>query len=321
MRKFTNFIILGSIFLIFVGMLIFVITLSINKWDFNVFSSSNVITNTYELTDEFYNIEIEESTCDVNITYINEGVSKIIAKEYTNRVQVIEVIDNTLKIKEEDNRAWYEKLFDFVDLEMTIYLNINELDKLNINISTGDVDISDKFIFNYVTINGSTADVDFNGKVNEDLKIDLSTGDIELNNVICNNLDVKVSTGDIEIENLNCNSSLSIKVSTGKVNLNNVKSNDFYSSGSTGRINLTNVLVHNVMIIERDTGDVKFDKCDAGEIKVKTSTGDVEGTLLSNKIFNVDTDTGKKKVPESVSGGKCNITTDTGDVIIEIISK
>ena len=63
---------------------------------------------------------------------------------------------------------------------------------------------------------------------------------------------------------------------------------------------------------------MKFDGCDAGELLVHTDTGDVSGSLLSEKIFIVRTDTGKISVPASVSGGRCEITTDTGDIKINL---
>ena len=75
------------------------------------------------------------------------------------------------------------------------------------------------------------------------------------------------------------------------------------------------------MNIKRDTGDVKLDKCDANNIIIETSTGDVTGTLLSNKKFIVETSTGYKKVPESITGGICTITTSTGDVVIDVVNK
>ncbi len=72
------------------------------------------------------------------------------------------------------------------------------------------------------------------------------------------------------------------------------------------------------MSIQRNTGSVKFNKSDAGEIKVVTTTGDVKGTLLTDKVFIVNTNTGKKEVPNTITGGRCEITTDTGDIKISI---
>jgi len=75
-----------------------------------------------------------------------------------------------------------------------------------------------------------------------------------------------------------------------------------------------------LLSIERSTGDVQFDGCDAGEIYVETDTGAVKGTLLSEKVFIVESDTGSIRVPKSVTGGKCEITTDTGDIKIDIVA-
>ena len=67
------------------------------------------------------------------------------------------------------------------------------------------------------------------------------------------------------------------------------------------------------------TGDVTFDGCDAAAISVKTDTGDVTGSLLSNKMFVIDTNTGDVDVPETVDGGRCEIVTDTGDIELNIM--
>lgn len=301
MKKITNFIILCSIALILTGMIIFVVSLSINKWDFGAFDSGNILTNTYNVEDEFNNIIIEESECDIDIIYKESESTSVSLKELSNSLHNIEVKDNVLIIKENDQRKWYEKLFNFYDTEITIYLNKSLINDLTINTETGDVNIGEKLTFNNVVINASTSDIEFDSDVIEDCNIELSTGDIELSNVSCRNMNIKVSTGDIELNNINCR--------------------DFNSTGSTGRILLNNVIVSNKMNIKRDTGDVKLNKCDALDIEIETSTGSVKGTLLSNKIFNVNTDTGRKDVPNSVSGGNCKITTDTGDIIIDVVKE
>ena len=69
------------------------------------------------------------------------------------------------------------------------------------------------------------------------------------------------------------------------------------------------------------TGDVTFERCGAKKIRVKTDTGRVQGTLLGEMVFYAKTDTGKVRVPKSTTGGLCEITTDTGDIIFSIIGK
>ena len=83
---------------------------------------------------------------------------------------------------------------------------------------------------------------------------------------------------------------------------------------------MNDVIASGKFEIERDTGDVKFERCDAAEIFIETDTGNVKGSLLSEKLFIVDTDTGSKDVPKTVTGGRCEIDTDTGDVKITLVS-
>ena len=63
---------------------------------------------------------------------------------------------------------------------------------------------------------------------------------------------------------------------------------------------------------------MRFENSDAAQISVKTSTGDVTGTLLSEKVFITETSTGTIRVPKTITGGKCEITTSTGNIKIDI---
>ena len=100
--------------------------------------------------------------------------------------------------------------------------------------------------------------------------------------------------------------------------LRNVTCENLTSNGNTGDLDLMNVIANGKFSLERSTGDIKFDKCDASEIFIKTDTGDLTGSLLSEKVFIVSTDTGNIDVPKTVSGGRCEITTDTGDVKLSV---
>ena len=111
---------------------------------------------------------------------------------------------------------------------------------------------------------------------------------------------------------------IEIKVSTGIVKLDGVKCEKLTSKGSTGDIFMKDVIVGERIFVERDTGDINFDACDAREIFAKTSTGDIKGSLLTDKMFVAGTDTGKISVPKNGDGGRCKLTTDTGNIKIEI---
>ena len=78
------------------------------------------------------------------------------------------------------------------------------------------------------------------------------------------------------------------------------------------------VIASDKLSVDVTTGDVELNACDGGEIFIKTTTGDVLGSLLTGKDFHADTTTGNVEVPRNSSGGKCEIITVTGDIVITV---
>ena len=111
---------------------------------------------------------------------------------------------------------------------------------------------------------------------------------------------------------------LETKTDTGITDITNATCADLYSTGATGSLYLTSVIASGEYHIKRDTGNVRFDGCDAEAIYVETDTGDVTGTFLTDKVFLTETDTGSVDVPKTITGGRCEITTDTGDIKISV---
>lgn len=112
--------------------------------------------------------------------------------------------------------------------------------------------------------------------------------------------------------------SLKIGVKTGNINVTGIKTERIEFSVNTGSIALKNVVAEEKFIIKCGTGRIKLQDCDAADISIQVSTGSVTGTLLSAKVFDCKTSTGRVTVPKSTSGGICEITVSTGDIKIEI---
>lgn len=100
--------------------------------------------------------------------------------------------------------------------------------------------------------------------------------------------------------------------------MTDVRCRSLVSDGTTGDMNLNGVLSAERMHIDRTTGDVEMHGCDAGEMYIKNSTGRVSGSLLTEKVFAANSRTGKISVPSGRTGGICEITTSTGNIIITI---
>lgn len=144
---------------------------------------------------------------------------------------------------------------------------------------------------------------------------------VEVPSDIYRDVSVKTSTGDVTVDSLSCAGDITIEVSTGKTKMSDIDCNNLHLSGNTGDVFLDQVMVAQHMSLIRSTGDIWFDSCDAEDIYMETDTGDIDGSLLSEKVFAVHTDTGKIQIPNTVSGGGCQLITDTGDIRITIKNK
>ena len=51
---------------------------------------------------------------------------------------------------------------------------------------------------------------------------------------------------------------------------------------------------------------------------MEASTGDIKGSFLTNKIFIAKTNTGDIEVPKTSAGGRCELSTNTGDIKVRI---
>ena len=90
------------------------------------------------------------------------------------------------------------------------------------------------------------------------------------------------------------------------------------TESNIGNIILKSVAAKETFSVKTSTGDVKLEGCDGESILIKTDIGDVTGTLLTDKIIFAESSVGDVDVPKSTTGGKCEISTDTGDIKIKI---
>ncbi|MBQ8424931.1 MAG: DUF4097 family beta strand repeat protein [Clostridia bacterium] len=320
MNKKIKISLIISLCFVFTGAILFVIAMSINNWDFKKLGSQNFETNSYEFTQEFNNLLINTSTADIDFQYSNDEKCKIICYENKKEKHSTTIENGILSINCINEKKWYDYISLFSNNpKITVYLPKLESLNLEIKLSTGDINITD-FTFENISISASTGDVKCSASSKKQTKIHLSTGDIFIENSMAENYDLVSSTGLIKLNNVVCSNEIKLKVTTGDNYLTNVNCKNIVSTGSTGDINLNSVIATNNISITRNTGDVEFYKCDASEIVIKTSTGDVEGTLLSDKVFITKSNTGDIEIPKTTTGGKCKITTNTGDIEISIIN-
>lgn len=297
---------------------------------------SKMVTNEHTINETFENISFNIDTANINIYSSTDGACKVVCYEREKENHTVSVENGTLTISLKDVE-WYKEVHFFSKSpKITMYLPAAEYNTLFIDSSTGDVEIAKDFTFNYMDITLSTADVKCYASVKETAKITTSTGGIAVENASVGALNLSLSTGDVHVHNIECAGNISLDSSTGEMDFSNITCKDFFANGSTGDKNFSNMDCKNITIksstgdvnltdvvalekfsVTVSTGDVLFERCDGQEIFIKTSTGDIKGSLLSTKSFIVEGD--KIELPETVTGGKCELRTNTGKIKITIV--
>ncbi len=319
MRKATKIWLIIAASLVLVGCIIFGSVMTMFQWDFTKLSTNQYETKKHEINEDFKAISMNTDTADITFVLSQDTKCSVVCYEQKNVTHSVAVKDDTLVVETVDARKWYEYIgINLGAPKITVYLPEAEYTALSIKESTGDVEIPNNFKFERVDISLSTGDINVSASASEFIKIKTSTGKIYVENASVGALDLSASTGEITVSNVICNGDANIRVSTGKTKLTDIACKNLTSSGDTGDIFLHHVIAAEKFSIQRNTGDVRFDSADAQEIFVETDTGDVAGSLLTDKVFSTHTDTGRVEIPKTVTGGKCEISTDTGNIKITI---
>lgn len=319
MNKKMKFAMVIATALILLGGVVFTSAMAAHGWDFTKLTTVKYETDTYVIEESINNISVITDTADVILLKSTDEKIRVVTYLPEGEKHTVALTGDTLSVEREDGFHW--SMFfgiNFRSPKITVYLPEGEYASLNIKSDTSDVKISSGSEFDSISVKVSTGDVKCNASATESLKIKASTGDVFVKDITAGKIDITTSTGNIKLTNILCLGNVKAKMSTGDATFTNVNCKNLTVNADTGDVELKSVIADEKFNIRTDTGDVEFDGSDAAEIYIKTNTGDVEGTLLTEKIFVARSDTGKIKVPASVTGGKCEITTDTGDIVIKI---
>lgn len=265
------------------GLVIAAVGLWAVDFNFTKLSLGRLTANTYTIEEDFSKICIDTDTNDVIVVPTDDGSCRVVCLEEVSYYHTVSVENRTLTVAVQDERQWYEHIGIYSGdfHSVTVYVPKKAYEDITVTCSTADVDVQSGFSFGMADIQTSTGDIKWKGGMVNELFLSASTGDVQVDNTGCQNLTAKTSTGDIF---------------------------------------LNSTVITQKLFAKTSTGDVRFDKLDAKTMDIHTNTGDVGGTLLSNKFFITDTDTGKVLVPTPADGpvGEdiCTITTDTGDISI-----
>ncbi len=303
-----------------IGCIIFLGAMNMIKWDFSKLSTVKYETNSYEISEKFENISVMTDTSDIKFIPSESNEAKVVCHEEANAKHRVEVKNGTLTIELEDTRKWYDhiRILTFDSPKITVYLPAGEYGALAVKGSTGRANIAKDFVFESIDVTLATGEIKNYASATGAIKLKTSTGSILTQSISSSSLSVNTSTGVISAKNVTCTGDMTVKVSTGRLNAENVSAKSFSSTGSTGSASLKSVIASESFSVKRSTGSIKLDGCDAASLFIATDTGNITGTLLSEKNFTATSDTGDVDVPNTRTGGRCELTTDTGDIRISV---
>lgn len=292
--------ILAGVSLLILGLLLCAVALAVSGgfMGFADMSTPKYNTNTYEITEAFEHIDIDEIECDVNFLPAEDGKCKITATESEKIYNEIKVVGDTLTVTCKDAREWYEKI-GFVwwgETTLTVYLPEREYGELLIKTVSGDIDLAHSFTFLTANVSSTSGDIDFPCSASEGLSIETTSGDISLKDATVNaEVKIKSVSGDISIRSVNAHA-LSLTTTSGDIEANSV-------------------MVSGKLYAKSTSGDVEFSSSDAALAEIKTSSGDVYCEFLTPKNITTDTSSGDIRVPSSVpASSSCQIKTTSGDI-------
>ena len=264
-------------------------------------------------------MSVADTVSDISFETSKNGGCQVVCAEDAKLKHVVTVENGVLTVRQKDERKWMDHVGVFKQTAtVTVYMPAGQYEDLNVKTDTGDVTVPEDFGFRTIRIEGDTADVVSLAGASETAEFITDTGDIRIDHVLMGDVTMKTDTGRISLDSVSLFGALKISSHTGNVALTGLSCAAAEIETTTGKVTLTSCLIHGLLDIETDTGDVRLDASDADELEIDTDTGDVTGTLLTEKIFFVESHTGKIDVPRGMSGGACDITTDTGDVRIAI---
>ena len=339
MKKSAITAIIVAAILLVAGTALFVSGFAMMNFNFKGMTDMKYTTQTHKITEDFSSISIDISVADIAFILSDNGETRVECYENDKHIHTVAVNDGVLCIGEQKSF----NVFNFINIDfdkprVTLYLTRTQFDSLHINSDTSLIAVPAQLSFNACNIQNRTGTVSFNATTTAGLSIKTTTGRIMVSDIaptgdvhlqtntghvtlrsaqIDGHLFIHTTTGRIHLEDVDCGR-IDLESSTGDKTILRLNCASLTSESSTGRSSFTDVIAKGKISIGADTGDVKLERCDAAELSIETDTGDVSGSLLSEKIFYTETDTGRVRVPHTTTGGKCEVKTDTGNITFTV---
>lgn len=338
MSKAKKVAVIVAISCIAAGIAITTAVMAVVNFDFSRLSTTRYETVTHQVEEPFDHIDIQ-ADCGVRLLPAEDGECKVVCAETEKITHTVRVENNALVVRRNDNRPWYQRIgFDWGDASITVYLPERAYQDLTLNGGSGGITVPEGFGFHRANVSTASGAIHFAGTVENSLTAKTTSGALSVSNQAGGELIVQSTSGNITLTNskvralqANCTSgnidltsvtaekNISVVCTSGNVKAEGVTGGTIAGKSQSGKIHFANVTVKGDMVLETTSGDIWLEESDASHLQIQSTSGNVNGTLLSEKIFIPRTTSGTIDVPDSApSAGICEITTTSGDIRLSV---
>ncbi len=226
-----------------------------------------------------------------------------------------------------DDRRWYHVGINVGQKPtVTLYLPVENADSsyvdINILTKSGDIECTDKALtFATVGLSSMSGNIRFASTAQYAFSAHSESGDIAVSDVHTGTMMLSAASGKTHLSHVTTSRDISVESASGDISVTASAFGELTACAESGKVTLENVTVKGALAAETASGDVTLDLCDADTLTLTAASGDIRASLLSDKMFDVRTDSGRADYPSSVrDGGNCTVRTSSGDIDIHIAS-
>lgn len=285
------------------------------RFDVSRLNTISYDTNSYEIEEGFHHIAIDGGSSDVRFYPSEEDTCKVVCTEGDDVTFVVEVKDDTLHVRRQNSGMRIVHFgVNFGETGISVYVPENTYESLTVHTISGNVAVPEALQFASADIRSTSGEIKMLASTGSSLAVQATSGDIHIGNTAPESLTVQSTSGEITVKNVNVKSGIQVKSTSGDITFTDVRGQTIAASATSGEITFSEVIADGNMRLESTSGDVELRNSDGSELYIRSSSGDVYGTLLSEKVFRIHTSSGDVNAPYSASGGKCEVTTRSGDI-------